>query len=136
LPEWLASGQATVVKQGVHRTVYHVHRGDLDFYVKHYPVPDCRARLRALVRPSKARMEYDRALAVAARGVPTFVPLAVGETCPRSTSGVRSAGGRRGPTWSCSTAGSCCAAAGPTACASGTPTKRHETYRVVGERGA
>src|SRR4051812_40038522 len=52
LPEWLASGQATVVKQGAHRTVYHVHRGDLDFYVKHYPVPDCWARLRALVRPS------------------------------------------------------------------------------------
>jgi hypothetical protein len=89
LPEWLGSGQATVVKHGPHRTVYHVVLPGLDFYLKHYQSGDGRAWLRGLVRPSKARMEYDRALAVAARGVPTVLPLAVGETCagagPRSS---------------------------------------------------
>ena len=79
LAEWLASGQARVVKQGLHRTVYHVVLPGLDFHLKHYPLADTRAWLRQLVRPSKARMEYDCALAVAARGVPTFRPLALGE---------------------------------------------------------
>jgi tRNA A-37 threonylcarbamoyl transferase component Bud32 len=89
LPEWLGAGRAAVVKHGPHRTVYHVVLRGLDFYLKHYPLADRRAWLRQLVRPSKARLEYDRALAVAARGVPTVFPLAVGETCagagPRSS---------------------------------------------------
>jgi tRNA A-37 threonylcarbamoyl transferase component Bud32 len=81
LPEWLAAGQARLVKQGPHRTVYHVTLPELDFHLKHYPLADGRAWLRGLVRPSKARTEYEQALAVAARGVPTFEPLALGETC-------------------------------------------------------
>jgi tRNA A-37 threonylcarbamoyl transferase component Bud32 len=79
LPEWLACGAARVVKQGPHRTVYHVVLPGLDFHVKHYPAAGRRAWLRGLVRPSKARAEYDLTLAVANRGVPTFEPLAVGE---------------------------------------------------------
>jgi hypothetical protein len=79
LGEWLAAGQAQAVKQGPHRTIYHVRVGDLDFYVKHYPLPDLRAWMRQLVRPSKARGEYQNALHVARRGVPTFVPLGMGE---------------------------------------------------------
>src|SRR5436309_2799196 len=79
LDEWLRDGRARVVKKGPHRTVYHVALPGLSFYVKHYPLYDLRAWLRQLVRPSKARMEYERALAVAARGVPTFEPLALGE---------------------------------------------------------
>ncbi len=79
LQEWLATGAARVVKQGLHRTVYHVVLPGLDFHLKHYPLTDTRSRLRQLLRPSKARTEYRRALAVAARGVPTLEPLAFGE---------------------------------------------------------
>jgi tRNA A-37 threonylcarbamoyl transferase component Bud32 len=81
LDDWLAAGQAQVVKHGPHRTVYHVVLPGLDFYLKHNRLADCRARLRELVRPSKARIEYEHARAVAARQVPTFEPLALGEPC-------------------------------------------------------
>jgi serine/threonine protein kinase len=80
LGEWLAGGVARIIKQGPHRSVYRVCLGDLDFHLKHYPVTNRRAWLRGLVRPSKARREYERSLAVAARGVPTFEPLAIGES--------------------------------------------------------
>jgi tRNA A-37 threonylcarbamoyl transferase component Bud32 len=79
LDAWLRAGLAHVVKQAPHRAVYHVTLPGLNLYVKHYPLTDKRSWLRQMVRPSKARSEYDRALAVAARGVPTYVPLAVGE---------------------------------------------------------
>jgi serine/threonine protein kinase len=79
LPEWLAAGRARVVKPGPHRTVYRVTLPGSDFHVKQYHPTDRRARLRALFRPSPARAEYERTLAVAERGVPTLVPLAVGE---------------------------------------------------------
>ncbi len=79
LEEWLRTGRAAVVKHGPHRTVYRVALPGLQFYVKHYRVPDLRAWLRQLVRPTKARMEYRRALAVAGRQVPTVSPLALGE---------------------------------------------------------
>ncbi len=79
LEQWLASGQATLVKQGQHRTVYHVVLPGLDFHLKHYPLADTRAWLRQMLRPSKARMEYQRTLAVSRRGVPTLEPLAFGE---------------------------------------------------------
>jgi tRNA A-37 threonylcarbamoyl transferase component Bud32 len=79
LAEWLQTGQAQVVKQGPNRTVYRVTLPGLHFYLKYYPVPDFRAWFRQLIRPSKARMEFRRALAVARRNVPTVVPLAVGE---------------------------------------------------------
>jgi tRNA A-37 threonylcarbamoyl transferase component Bud32 len=79
LAEWLRTGQATVVKHGPHRTVYRVQLPEGDFFLKHYRLHDARAVLRELVRPAKARMEYERARAVAARGIPTVVPLACGE---------------------------------------------------------
>src|SRR5947209_3291744 len=79
LEEWLHSGQARIVKQGQHRTVYQVTLPGLDFHLKHYPLADTRAWFRQLLRPSKARMEYQRTVAVARRGVPTLEPLAFGE---------------------------------------------------------
>jgi tRNA A-37 threonylcarbamoyl transferase component Bud32 len=79
LEEWLRDGRATVVKHGPHRTVYRVTLPGLDGYLKHYRLPDTRAWLRGLVRPCKARMEYDRAVGVAARGIATVTPLALGE---------------------------------------------------------
>jgi tRNA A-37 threonylcarbamoyl transferase component Bud32 len=79
LNEWLHAGSAHVVKHGPHRTVYRVALPGLHFHLKHYRLPDLRAWLRQLIRPAKARMEFDRALAVAARQVPTIVPVALGE---------------------------------------------------------
>src|SRR5262249_56594473 len=79
LPEWLGAGQARVVKQGPHRIVYRVELPGLCFYVKHNLVHDQRAWFRQLVRPSKARMEFDRVMAAAARGIPTISPLALAE---------------------------------------------------------
>jgi tRNA A-37 threonylcarbamoyl transferase component Bud32 len=81
LPEWLASGQARVVKQTTQRTVYQVSLPDLDFHLKYCRCVGIRDRLRAWLRPSKARLEYERSLALAQRGVATLVPLALGETC-------------------------------------------------------
>src|SRR5205085_3421061 len=60
-------------------TVYEVRLPGLHFYVKHNRLLDARGWLRAWVRPGKALTEYDHTLAIAARGVPTFVPLAAGE---------------------------------------------------------
>ena len=82
LAEWLAAGRASVVKHGPHRTVYRVALPGLDFFLKHYRLPTPRARLRRLLRPSKARQEYDRTRAAAARGVPGPEPLAFGEADP------------------------------------------------------
>jgi tRNA A-37 threonylcarbamoyl transferase component Bud32 len=79
LGEWLASGRASVVKEGPHRTVYRILLRKLDFHLKHYRLTSRRGRLQALVRPSKARRECERALTVAARQVPTLTPFAVGE---------------------------------------------------------
>jgi tRNA A-37 threonylcarbamoyl transferase component Bud32 len=80
LAEWLAGGAARVVKQAPHRTVYRVTLPGLDFHLKQYPVRDRRSWLRTLLRPSKARAEYDLTRGVMARGVPTVEPLAVGES--------------------------------------------------------
>lgn len=79
LPEWLEAGQAHVVKQGPHRIVYRVELPELCFYVKHNFVHDQRAWFRQLVRPSKARIEFDRVVAAAQRGIPTIFPLALAE---------------------------------------------------------
>lgn len=79
LDEWLRAGQARIVKHGPHRTVYHVSLPNLIFYLKHYRLADFRAKLRQLIRPSKARMECICARSIAARQVPTITPLALGE---------------------------------------------------------
>src|ERR1700730_1938698 len=79
LREWLASGQARVVKQGPHRIVYRVELPGLCFYVKHNFIHDQRAWLRQLVRPSKARIEFDRIRAAHERDIPTIAPLALAE---------------------------------------------------------
>jgi tRNA A-37 threonylcarbamoyl transferase component Bud32 len=84
LDEWLRDGAAQIVKHGPHRTVYRVVLPGLNFHLKHYRLTDLRSWLRQLVRPAKARMEFQRALAVAKRHVPTIIPLAHGEQCTHS----------------------------------------------------
>src|SRR5262245_51651735 len=78
LDEWQLAGQAEVVKHGPHRTVYRIRLPGLNVHIKHYRLMDLRAWLRELVRPAKALGEYRRALAIAARHVPTVEALGVG----------------------------------------------------------
>ncbi len=78
LDEWLRTGQARIVKHARHRTVYQVRLPGLHFFLKRNRITDAADRFRARVRPGKSLAEYDRALEVAARHVPTYVPLAAG----------------------------------------------------------
>lgn len=87
LDEWLRQGQAHIVKHAPHRTVYQVSLPGLRFFLKQNRPDGPRARLRMWLRPGKARAEYERALAVRARRVPTFTPLAAGEPCRGEDSG-------------------------------------------------
>ena len=84
LDEWLETGQARIVKKGPHRIVYRVELPDLHFYVKRNLETDRLCWIRQLIRSSKARMEYVRARGVAERGLPTYLPLALGEQNPQS----------------------------------------------------
>src|SRR5205807_7453932 len=70
---------ACIIKKGPHRVVYRVELPSLRFYVKRNLMTDRWCWVRQLIRPSKARMEYERARGVAERGLPTFLPLALGE---------------------------------------------------------
>ncbi len=79
LDEWLAAGEARVVKHAPHRTVYRVVLPGQDFFVKHYR-GDRKERLRSLFRPSKARAEYALTCETARRGVPTLEALGFGES--------------------------------------------------------
>ncbi len=79
LDEWLRCGQAQIVKEGPHRTVYRIYLADACLYLKHYRLADLAARLRQLIRPAKAMREFHHALALSERAVPTVLPLAMGE---------------------------------------------------------
>jgi tRNA A-37 threonylcarbamoyl transferase component Bud32 len=74
----LESGNAQIVKSGPHRTVYRVNLPQGVVFWKHCRIAGLRSWLRQCLRPSKARMEYDRAIALAARGIHTIEPLAWG----------------------------------------------------------
>ena len=79
LEEWRRRGQLTIVKDGPHRIVY---RADLDegtVYVKHFLVPNLRAKVRQWFRRGKGRNEGRRARHLAEIGVPTITPIALGE---------------------------------------------------------
>ncbi len=78
LEEWEHSGQAQIVKHGPHRTVYRVQLPTLRLYWKRCRLANFRAWLRELLRPPKARLEFDHALALAARGIATIQPIAWG----------------------------------------------------------
>jgi tRNA A-37 threonylcarbamoyl transferase component Bud32 len=51
----------------------------LDFYLKHYRLYNTQAWLRQMIRPAKARTEFERGLTVRSRGINTVAPLGVGE---------------------------------------------------------
>jgi tRNA A-37 threonylcarbamoyl transferase component Bud32 len=76
---WTADGMAEVVKTGPHRTVYRVPLPAGVVYVKHCRVSGFRAWCREVLRPPKARLEFENALALKDRGVPAVEPLAWAE---------------------------------------------------------
>ncbi len=76
---WLADGRATLVKHGTNRLVYRVDRGDEPLYVKRYRHRRGLARLAPLWRGSPARREWNKALELSRRGIPTAMPVALGE---------------------------------------------------------
>jgi tRNA A-37 threonylcarbamoyl transferase component Bud32 len=79
LPEWIASGQARIIKTGPHCTVYRVVLPGIDFYLKHYRLFNTQAWLRQMIRPAKARSEFERGVAVRDHGINTVPPLGFGE---------------------------------------------------------
>ncbi|MBA4063708.1 MAG: hypothetical protein C0501_08345 [Isosphaera sp.] len=75
---WAADGSAVVVKANPARTVYRVVLPAGTVFVKHCRVTGPRAWGREVIRPPKARMEFDNAFALRRRGVPAVEPLAWG----------------------------------------------------------
>jgi tRNA A-37 threonylcarbamoyl transferase component Bud32 len=78
IDEWVASGVAEPVKANDQRTVYRVLLPTGPVYVKRCRVHRPRAWLRELVRPPKAKLEFDHAVSLTARGLETIQPLAWG----------------------------------------------------------
>jgi tRNA A-37 threonylcarbamoyl transferase component Bud32 len=78
LDRWLADGLAAVVKSNPQRTVYRVMLPGGTVYVKHCRINGPRAWAREVLRPAKARLEFENALALRDRGIPAVVPLAWG----------------------------------------------------------
>jgi tRNA A-37 threonylcarbamoyl transferase component Bud32 len=83
----IQSGRATIIKHGEHRTVYRVALDQGDVYWKHCRWNGPRAWWRDVLRGPKAKLEYDRAIELARRGVPTIEPLAWGRYNRRWSAG-------------------------------------------------
>jgi tRNA A-37 threonylcarbamoyl transferase component Bud32 len=79
LHEWRAQGRLTTIKAGPHRVVYRAELPEGAVYIKHNLVPDYRAMFRQWFRRGKGRNEGRRCAELAAIGVPTIVPIALGE---------------------------------------------------------
>lgn len=77
--DWQAESRIELVKQAPHRSVFRIALAEGAVFVKHYPTGQWRARLRQMVRPPKARLEWRRTLAASALELPTVEPIAVGE---------------------------------------------------------
>ncbi len=78
LAAWVADGSAVVVKTNPYRSIYRVERSGGAVYVKHLRPRGLRAWAREVLRPPKAQLEFENALALAERGVPAIEPLAWG----------------------------------------------------------
>jgi tRNA A-37 threonylcarbamoyl transferase component Bud32 len=86
LPRWLASGEASSVKERSHRGVWHVTLPGLDFYLKH-DRPVKTSLLHKIARTGSVRSEFELGRELARRGVPTPEPLAFGERISGSAEG-------------------------------------------------
>ncbi|HEY3965604.1 MAG TPA: lipopolysaccharide kinase InaA family protein [Planctomycetaceae bacterium] len=71
-------GTVETVKTGPHRTVYRLCLPSDEFYVKHFRNDHWKGLLLNLVRPTKAKAEWQAAQRIAQLAVPTFEPVALG----------------------------------------------------------
>jgi tRNA A-37 threonylcarbamoyl transferase component Bud32 len=78
LDELARAGRVTAVKHGPHRSVYRMELDAGTVYWKHCRIYSTRSFLRECLRPPKAKLEFDNALALAERGIATVQPLAWG----------------------------------------------------------
>jgi len=79
LEQWRAEGRVETIKSGPHRVVYRVQLPEFAIYIKHYLVPDRRAKYRQWFRRGKGRNEGKRSENLKSIGVPTISPIALGE---------------------------------------------------------
>ena len=79
LEEWRRCGRLSTVKEGPQRVVYRVALPEGGVFIKHFLVPGWREMIRQWFRRGKGRNEAKRAAKLAAIGVPTIVPIALGE---------------------------------------------------------
>ncbi len=79
LDQWRAEGRLATVKSGPHRIVYRAELPEGVLYIKHFLVPNRRSILRQWFRRGKGRNEGKRSQQLAAIGVPTIWPVALGE---------------------------------------------------------
>ncbi len=79
LDQWRAGGRLTTVKTGPHRVVYRADLPEGSVYIKHFLVPGLREKLRQWFRRGKGRNEGRRVARLAAVGIPTITPIALGE---------------------------------------------------------
>ncbi len=78
VPSRLASGQAQIVKDGSHRTVYRIDLPERALFVKHYRCTNTLAALRHWWRPCAAQREWRAAVQIARRGVSTIDVIGYG----------------------------------------------------------
>jgi len=78
LAEWQKRGLATLVKRNFQRSIWRVTLPGGTIYVKQCRANSPRSWLRELVRPPKARLEFENALALLSSGVGCTEPLAWG----------------------------------------------------------
>jgi len=79
LAEWVRSGRAVVVKRNLQRTVYRVTLPAGTAFVKVCRTNTPRAWVREILRPPKARLEFENALRLQALGLGCTTALAWGE---------------------------------------------------------
>ncbi len=79
LAEWVRSGRAVVVKRNLQRTVYRVTLPGGTAFVKVCRANTPRAWVREILRPPKARLEFENALRLQSLGLGCTSPLAWGE---------------------------------------------------------
>lgn len=75
----LGAKRASIVKHGEHRTVYRVELLSGVVYWKHCRLNGSRAWWREILRGPKAKLEFNRAVELADRGIATIEPLAWGK---------------------------------------------------------
>jgi tRNA A-37 threonylcarbamoyl transferase component Bud32 len=79
LPQWQDEGSAALIKAGAGRTIHRVRIPGADVYVKHFRATNIVSLVHQALRQGRARKEFEVANELAAVGVPTITPIALGE---------------------------------------------------------